>query len=154
MQRIIAMLLAAILLSGCDTHGNYSKSRTFDSSRSGSDKCDDQGGTHVNLIYDNHQIRTVAVARLRAGEIFSIRLKPKNDPEKDRKNVNYETQTVKISAKGGGPAWLSASGTYDTTPEPYHDLVICVPPGTANGAYYYKIEITGAGTLDPRADVY
>lgn len=154
MRRIILMLLATILISACARQGQYSASGTFDASRALLDECDDKGGTHVNLIYDNHQIRTVAVARLKAGEIFAIRLKPKNDQKNDRPNIDYETETVTISGKGAASAWLSASGSYNNTNPPHHELVICVPLKQPDGQYYYQIEINEAGKLDPRADVY
>ncbi len=154
MRSIIAIFLTTILISGCAIQGRFSDSATFDAARALIDQCDDKGGTFVKLHYDNHQIKTIGVAHLEAGEIFAIRLKPKRDSKIDRETVNYETETVTISPKPGSPAWLSANGSYSGTPAPHHDLIICVPPGTPDGKYYYKIHVNEAGTLDPRADVY
>ena len=153
MQRIILMLLSISLISGCAGQGKYSSSGKFDASRAELKECDDTGGTHVNLIYDNHQVRTVASADLKPGKIFSIRLMPKNDREIDRFGVDYLTETVTISGKDDASGWLSAEGTFAKAPEPHHDLVICVPPDLADGNYYYKIKITETGSLDPRVKV-
>ncbi len=162
------MLLATILISGCgsenaakgavegavegDLDGQFDGQALFDSSRALLDDCDDKGGTHVNLFYSNFEIRTAGVVHLKTGEIFAIRLKPKNDMN-NRPGIDYETETVTISGKDGASAWLSAVGSHDLTPAPDHELVICVPPGQAAGTYYYKIDITKTGSLDPRADV-
>ena len=154
------MLLATILISGCNANGapedaeegQFDAEASFDSSLALVNKCDSHGGTHVNLFYGNFEIRTAGVVNLKKGEIFAIRLHPKNDAN-NRPGINYETETVTISGKDLASAWLSAVGIYDSAPAPHHDLIICVPPGTANGTYYYKIDITNTGSLDPRANV-
>ena len=160
MRKIILMLLATILISVCGTvgiaqspaaEGQFDAKASFKSSRALLDDCDDKGGTHVNLFYGNFEVRTVGVVRLKKGEIFAIRLKPKNDAN-NRSGINYETETVTISGKDLASAWLTAVGSYTST-APDHELVICVPPGTATGTYYYQIYITNTGSLDPRAEV-
>lgn len=154
------MLLATILITGCKANGapegaeegQFDAEASFDSSRALVDKCDPHGGTHVNLFYGNFQIRTAGVVHLKAGKIFAIRLMPENGVN-NRPGIDYETETVTISGKDSASAWLSAVGSYDSAPAPLHDLIICVPPGTAKGTYYYQIDITNTGSLDPRADV-
>ena len=151
MRKTMLSLLTTFMAAGCAT-GQFNAGSEFDSSRATLDDCDDIGGTHINLHYSNYQIRTTSIAHLRAGEIFSIRLKPQNTPA-NRPGVDYEDKVVTISGKTAGSAWLSASGSYSTTPEPHHDLVICVPPNEPPGTYYYDINIVDTGSLDPRADI-
>jgi len=149
MRRIILLVLSTIVIAGCAFQGRFSKSGAFVSV----DTCDETGGTFVNLFYSNHEIRTVAVAHVRPGEIFAIRLKPKNDAN-NRPGVDYEDVDVTISPKAGYPdsSWLTAGPeSWNTATD--HELVICVPPATAIGKYYYTIDIVETGSLDPRADV-
>ena len=160
MRRIILMLLATILITGCKANGapegaeegQFDDKASFDSSRALVDKCDPLGGTHVNLFYGNFQIRTAGVVHLKVGKIFAIRLMPENDAN-NRSGIDYKTETVTISGKDSASGWLSAVGSYDSAPAPHHDLIICVPPGTAKGTYYYQIYITNTGSLDPRVEV-
>jgi hypothetical protein len=154
MLRIIPMLLAVVLITGCAVQGRHNASRTFDASRALLNTCDNTGGTFVNLFYDNSQIRTVSVAHVEPSEIFAIRLKPKNDAY-NRPGVDYETVDVTISGKAGFPnsAWLTAGPDSYIGTAPDHELVICVPQGTAADRYYYTIDIDQTGSLDPRADV-
>lgn len=165
MRKILLMLLATILMSGCapggaeesdkegTEEGKYNEKASVRSSRALMDDCDDTGGTHVILFYGNRRIRTAGVAHMRPGEIFEIWLKPENDLN-NRPGIDYETETVTISGKDLASVWLTAVGTYDSTPAPHHELVICVPLGTPKGDYFYNIDITETGSLDPRADVY
>jgi len=154
------MLLATILITGCKANGApegageglFDAKASFNSSRALLDDCDDTGGTHVILFYGNFEVRTAGVVNLKKGEIFAIRLHPKNDLN-NRPGIDYETETVTISGKDSASVWLSAVGTYDTTPAPHHELIICVPPEQADGNYYYNIDITKTGSLDPRAKV-
>ena len=140
------MLLTTILISSCAREGAFIKSREMAS-------CGEVGGTFVNLFYSNAQIKTAATAHVVRGEDFKIRLKPKNDSN-NRPGIDYRTETVTVSGKDADSAWLSASGSYNSTSPPHHELVICVPPDQPDGNYYYQIEINEAGKLDPRANVY
>ena len=146
------ILLAIASLVGCAGQGRFSSSAQFDSSKASLDECDDTGGTHVNLFYGNDHIRTAGVVHLKKGEIFAIRLKPTNDAN-NRPGIDYEDQTVTISGKTAQSAFLNAIGSYSGTAGPHHELIICVPPDQASDTYYYKIDITETGNLDPRADV-
>lgn len=152
MRKITVILLATILIAGCAAQGRFSSGNEFDSSRAALDECDDTGGTHINLFYGNDHINTAGVVNLRKGEIFAIRLKPTNDGN-NRPGVNYEDETVTISGKTAASAFLTAIGSYSGTPGPHHELIICVPQNQAADSYYYKIDITQTGNLDPRADV-
>jgi len=156
MRRVILMLLVSVLIAGCKANGadedsmegQFDENASFDSSRALIDDCDGHGGTHSNLFYGNFEIRTVGKVTLQAGKIFAIRLKPKNDAN-NHPDIDYKTETVTISGKNSASAWLTAVGTFNSTPE----LTICVPPGTPKGIYYYNIDITNTGSLDPRGDV-
>lgn len=165
MQRIILTLLATILIPGCapggaeesakegTEEGQFNAKASVRSSRALLDDCDDAGGTHVKLFYGNRRIRTAGVAHLKAGEVFEIWLNPENDAN-NRPGIDYETETVTISGKDLASVWLTAVGSYNSTPAPHHELVICVPAGTPGGDYFYNIDITDTGSIDPRADVY
>jgi hypothetical protein len=152
MRKITVIFLATILMAGCATQGRFNSGSIFDSSRAVLDECDDRGGTHTILFYGNDHIRTAGVVHLKKGEIFAIRLNPTNNAN-NRPGVDYEDETVTISGKNDASAFLTANGSYATTPGPLHELIICVPPDLASGTYYYEIDITQTGNLDPRADV-
>jgi hypothetical protein len=170
MRRTLFMLLATCLAAACmpdesgtkepsavgregTGEGQFDAQGTFDSSRAKARACDDTGGTHINLFYGNYRIETAGFAYLKAGEMFAIRLKPQNDSN-NRPGIDYEVETVTISGKDLASVWLTASGSFASTPPPHHELVICVPSGTPNGSYYYNIGITQTGSLDPRAEVF
>jgi hypothetical protein len=147
------MLLTTLLISACAIEGRFSKSGTFPTLG----ECDDKGGTFVILKYSNNEIRTEARARLQAGEIFEIRLDPRND-QWNRPTVpggstpiDYRDFDVTISGKDAASSWLKA-GPDSWRSAKDNKLVICVPPGT-DGTFYYNIEIDETGSLDPRADV-
>jgi hypothetical protein len=166
MRTLLLILLTTVLLSACGAkdkkmgvdadadpgEGRFNADGVFQSSRAILNSCDDTGGTHINLHYSNYRIKTSGVVNLEENEIFSIRLKPVNNAH-NRPGINYETETVTISGKDLASVWLTASGSYATTPAPHHDLVICVPTGIS-GIFYYNIVITETGSLDPRADVF
>lgn len=160
MRSIIPILLATILISGCASEGQFSASRTFESSRDSLGQCDDEGGTFVKLFYGNRRIRTVGVAHLQAGELFVIQLKPENDAN-NRPDIDYDALDVTISGKLCAPGqkppesdcFLTAGPASYNNAGPDNELVICVPEGQASGTYYYNIVIDKTGSLDPRADV-
>ena len=147
MRRIILMLLATVLISSCA--GRPSKSGSF----SALGECDDKGGTFVILHYGNAEIRVTARAKVAAGEIFAIRLKP-DQTKYDPKDIDFKAQKVTITPKTGSGTWLAASKSYNETDAPHHELIMCAPKTETSGTeHFYNIVIDKVGSIDPRVDI-
>ena len=146
MQRIVLILLAAMLITAC-SNGQPKKS-SFQSTACNRPVL---GYTRTAIHYGDSRIIVLPVSKVRANTEFRIHLVPKRRSKTDQ--VDYDTIIVTVTGKSAQSSWISGSGDYRTANSGMI-VVGCVPQGAAVGTTYeFKVEVPGVGIIDPRAGV-
>lgn len=147
MKRVIAILLATAVITGCSNNGKFV-------SKSSTNQCGGNGWTHAIVHYGDSRVVVVPLSDVRAGQEMRFFLIPQ---WKGRGASNYQNATVKIKGKSSAPWFTEIEG--DASNLYIHT---CVPPTLAIGATFeYQVDIhwpTDAASdrkamLDPRAVV-
>jgi len=146
MQRIVLILLAAVLFTACSN--GRPKKASFQST-----VCNRPvlGFTMTAIHYGDSRVIVLPVSKVRANTEFRVRLVPKHRSKTDQ--IDYNTIDVAVTGKSAQSSWINGSGDFNSSS---HGMIVvgCVPQAATVGtSYEYKVEVPGVGIIDPRAGV-
>ena len=155
MRRITAILLATLIIAGCD--GTF-RTRPFFS-----DVCnkDVTGYTGTASLYADAKLVVIPISEIRADTEWRFILEPRllrsaNSTE------DFKDKQVTITGKRAEDAWINSAGpggnqiqgTFNSATNNMLAACVNIPVNTPEGTeYYYEVNVVDVGTLDPRARV-
>ncbi len=156
MQRIIWILLATIIIGGCD--GTF-RTRTFVSSVCGGEVT---GFTATAILYADSKLVVIPISEIRPNTEWRFILEPRL-LRSSKSTEDFKDKVVTITGKRAEDAWINSAGTgaggaitgtFNSATD--HMLRACVniPVNTAEDTeYQYMVAVDDIGDLDPRAKV-
>ena len=153
MQRLTTVLLATLIMAGCD--GTF-HSRSFYSDACGKEVV---GYTHTVVLYTDSKLAVIPISKIRPDTEWRFYLAPKLLRKADTGD-RYEDNVVTITGKRAQDSWINTAGegggAITGTFQADRILTGCVniPTNTPDGTeYYYIVEVDEIGVLDPRGRV-
>jgi hypothetical protein len=134
MKKLISVLMATVLLSGCE------KLPTTD------DECEDAHGIDVHIWYGDSHLKVSNKTTVKQEEALLFKLHP--DQNSDN-NVDYDKVSIKVAGKEAKDKWIKATFTAE---DGDNKRTVCVKT-QKTGEYEFLVDVEKVGQIDPRVTV-